>query len=63
MTHAEALAQSLGIDALSLEVFSENKTALDFYQSLGYRKIAELPVIPHECHPYRDKIYLVRKQL
>lgn len=63
MSHAEAVAASKNINALSLQVFNENKHALEFYLRLGYRKVAELPVVPHECHPYTDKVYLLRKDL
>ena len=63
MMHAEAVAASLNIKALSLQVFNENQHALEFYFRLGYRKIAELPVVPHECHPYTDKVYLLKKDI
>lgn len=63
MLHAETVAASMNIDALSLQVFNENKHALAFYFRLGYRKVAELPVVPHECHPFTDKVYLLRKDL
>lgn len=63
MMHAEAVAASMNIDALSLQVFNENKHALEFYFRLGYRKVAELPVVPHECHPYTDRVYLLKKDL
>ncbi len=63
MEHAEEVAKSMDIDELSLQVFNENARALEFYYRLDYRKIAELPVVPHDCYPYKDKVYLLKKEI
>jgi len=63
MLNAEHIATQLHINNLSIQVFSENKRALNLYQKLGYRVIEHLPVVPHPCHPYREDIVLLVKHI
>jgi len=61
MAIVDQLAQEAGCQIISLEVFEQNEGALRLYQRLGYNIIESRDVIPHPCHVYTGKIFLLTK--
>lgn len=61
MSIVDNLAVSNGCKKISVEVFEQNGGALRLYQRLGYNIKDHRDVVPHPCHPYTGKIYLLTK--
>jgi len=59
MSQAVKLAVINGCNRISVEVFEQNEGALRLYQRLGYNILDHRDVIPHPCHPYTGKVYLL----
>lgn len=55
-------ASAAGARLLSLAAFSQNERAVALYRRLGWRVVAERPVVPHPSHAYDDRILLMTKQ-
>ncbi|MGD8568876.1 MAG: GNAT family N-acetyltransferase [Gammaproteobacteria bacterium] len=63
MSIVDKLAIEAGCDTISVEVFEQNEGALRLYQRLGYNIVEHREVIPHPCHPYQGKIFLMTKDV
>lgn len=61
MSMVDALATEAGCDTISVEVFEQNEGAFRLYQRLGYNIVDQRNVVPHPCHPYKGRIFLMTK--
>lgn len=60
---AEQHAGEKGFSKLSLIVFEENRIAKELYIKLGYREVAQQPIVPHPLIHYRGDAILMVKAL
>lgn len=61
---AEDIARDSGFDEMSIQVFSQNTSALRLYERLGYVRVASAPVRLHPCPPhYTGDVLLLKKPL
>lgn len=53
-----------GYNKMSVQVFSQNISAVRLYERLGYHEVARAPVREHPCQPYYDEdvILLLKRQ-
>ena len=63
MQDAEATAESLALNSMSLHVFEQNRPAVTLYHSMGYEAIGRSPVIPHPLIRYEGELLLMAKSL
>ncbi|KPK12335.1 MAG: hypothetical protein AMJ68_02270 [Acidithiobacillales bacterium SG8_45] len=63
MSTVNKLAQNANCQTVSVEVFGQNEGALRLYQRLGYHIVESRDVIPHPCHKYTGKIFLLTKAI
>jgi len=63
MSMVNNLAIDCDCDTISVEVFEQNEGAVRLYQRLGYEIVDFRNVIPHPCHPYTGKIFLLTKDV
>ncbi|MFC1601961.1 GNAT family N-acetyltransferase [Pseudomonadota bacterium] len=61
MSTINQLAVAASCTTISIEVFEQNEGALRLYQRLGYHIVEQRDVVPHACHPYEGKIFLLTK--
>ena len=54
MKLAEIQARKLGHDVISLICFTENTTAMNLYEALGYRETARRAIVPTPVLKYRE---------
>ncbi len=58
--HAFSIAKEIGIKMIELDVYSGNKTALNMYRKLGFRKVGVLPKWIKHRTKTRDKIIMYK---
>lgn len=64
LSAAEGSARDAGFNEMSIQVFSQNASALRLYERCGYVRVASAPVLLHPCPPhYTGDVLLLKKPL